>query len=92
MFVKSNIRAVSDFNLFQTLFLKLFFDAIHDYPFLELQEELFESQIMDSSKDDDTELLQMPKEYLLIYALLGFGISIPASFFFKYMTTSFNLR
>lgn len=72
--------------------MKLFFDAIHDYPFLELQEELFESQKFDTNKDDDTELLLMPKEYLLIYALLGFGISIPATFFFKYMTTSFNLR
>lgn len=73
--------------------MKLFFDAVHEYPFLELQEELFENQVADTNQaDDDTELLQMPKEYLLIYALLGLGLSIPLSFFFKFMTTSFNLR
>uniref|UniRef100_A0A336MBC3 CSON012647 protein n=1 Tax=Culicoides sonorensis TaxID=179676 RepID=A0A336MBC3_CULSO len=75
-----------------TLFLKLFFDAIHVYPFLELQEELFENQVMNSNQNDDTEILDMPKRHLLIFALLGFGFSIPIATFFKFMTTSFNLR
>ncbi|XP_063695776.1 uncharacterized protein LOC134827149 [Culicoides brevitarsis] len=74
-----------------TICLKLFFDAIHDYPFLELQEDLL-SESQEVPKDDDAELLTMPKEYLLIYAVLGFGLSLPLAFFFKFMTTSFNLR
>lgn len=72
--------------------MKLLFDAVHVYPFLEMQEELFENQVADTGQDDDAELFQMPKHHLLIYALLGLGLSIPATVFFKYMTTSFNLR
>lgn len=47
---------------------------------------------MVDTQDDNAELLEMPKEHLLIYALLGLGLSIPAAAFFKYMTNSFNIR